>query len=175
MAKAKTVLTPEQEAAKEMAELQKKAKKLKITFDATTPVDELKMLVTAGEAAAKAQKDAKTPTPPAPTPAAPAADISDTKVPPVVVPVLSDPPANTPAPDAPDNTPGEEPVGSLPEKDEVLQSLTTKNKETFHLVRTAATKKVPSQVQLKTKFGQVVANFDSPEQGKAHLENMSRF
>ena len=140
------------------AELKKKAKKLKVDFDKATTEAELNILVSAAEAAATAQKekqDGEAGKVGATTPS----DREDVKD------------AQNKADEA------DKPAEVTPAGDTVIQTVITRNKEKHHLVVTPK-----GDVQIKNHFGVVTANFAGSDdqtaninEGKRHLENLSRF
>lgn len=177
----KATLTPEEQAAKDLADLQKKAKKLKVDFSADTSAEELALLVDAAEKAKAAQKEQKEKDAALPAPAtggsdahANAAAVAENQT---VAPASEDQHqsmavgSEIPAP--------EEPEAPAPVGEAVIKTLTLRNKEMVKLVREKGTKTEPGNVKLKNKFGVVLADFgngDTAEtEGQRHLENLSRF
>lgn len=155
--------TPEEkaaaDAAKALKELQKKAKKLKVQFDAETTAEELTILVNAAEEAVAAQEAAKGETTPPPvTP--PTGDEVHQQEAQAAADSASAAPETTPAGDSVLSTH----VGKL-------------SKEVSKLVLTP-----DGKVQLKSRHGVVLANFDTKDnqkdnisEGLRHMENLSRF
>ncbi len=128
--------------------LRKEAKKLKVDFEAETTEAELQILVDAAKAAAGAQAQKAAETGSAPAQTAPA--------------------GSTPSPQEPEvKEGGEQPAAK---GEQIIQTLTTRNKEKFELVQTkdgVVLRNLPAR--------QVLAEFATVDEGKHHLENLSRF
>lgn len=134
--------------SQELKDLRKQAKKLKVEFDAETTEAELKILVDAAEAAKTAQEQKA------------GEVVADTIGGEVaqVTPVVSESVVKD-----------EAPVEGA--KEQLIQTFVNRQKEAFQLVQT----KEGKIVLKKHTTGAVLAVFKTVDEGKHHLENLSRF
>lgn len=156
MAKTKEEKAAEKAAKDQFATLKKDAKKLKIDFDKNTTQEELQVLVDAANAAATAQEEKA------------AADGKGF--------ATSQPnngaPDNAPAPTGTEDTPVPQapPVAPAdPQGDRFISKHTTRGGDVHNLVQRG------NAFVVKDKFGVVSANFATLDEGKHHMENLSRF
>lgn len=130
--------------------LRKEAKKLKVDFEPETTEAELQILVDAANAANGAQAAKAAETGKAPEQSAPA--------------------GSTPSPQEPEVKEGGDESQPAAKGEQIIQTLTTRNKEKFELVQTkdgVVLRNLPAR--------QVLAEFATVDEGKHHLENLSRF
>ncbi len=148
----------QEKASPELADLRKRAKKLKIDFDKESTAEELKVLVEAGEAAAQARKEE--------------ADKGGTIESRTQDPKIKNPEAKVGAVSEGDPVVVEGGNG----KEEVVATLKTKTGHIFRLIISPE-----GEVELRKTPNILVQSFgpvtepNSLEAGKKHLENLSRF